>query len=142
MKRTVHLLLILLGLVFPAQAAFYGPYTLTAPVAIDGDTLRADVEIWPGTVVDASIRVIGVDTPELRTACAGERALAQKAKAFTDAWIQANAPITISSVKPDKYAGRFDAIVTGRTGGSLAGDLIAQGHGRPYGGGARQPWCP
>ena len=44
MKRTANLLLIFFGLVVPVHAAFYGPYTLTAPIAIDGDTLRADVQ--------------------------------------------------------------------------------------------------
>lgn len=128
--------------VFPARAAFYGPYTLVAPIAIDGDTLRADVAIWPDTIVDVAIRVIGVDTPELRTSSACERELAQKAKAFADAWIQAHGPLTIDAVKPDKYAGRIDAVVTGRDGSTLAAALIATGHGRAYNGGAREGWCP
>ena len=124
------------------QAAFYGPYTLTAPVAIDGDTLRADVQIWPDMMTDVAIRVIGVDTPEIRATSACERDLAQKAKAFTDAWIQANAPLMIGAVKPDKYAGRYDAVVTGNDGSSLSAALIQSGHGRPYDGGKREPWCP
>jgi len=142
MKRTTNLLLIFIGLVIPVYAASYGPYMLSAPIAIDGDTLRADVQIWPNTTVDVSIRVIGVDTPELHALNACERDLAQKAKIFTDAWIQANAPLTIGAVKPDKYSGRFDAVVTSRGGASLATTLIQSGHGRPYNGGARQAWCP
>lgn len=139
-----RLLLILLAVLpGPVLAAFYGPYTLTAPIAIDGDTIRADVAIWPDTVVDAAIRVLGVDTPEMKASNACERDLAQKAKAFTDAWIQANAPLLIGAVKPDKYAGRFDAVVTGKDGTSLSVALIQSGHGRRYTGGARLPgWCP
>lgn len=128
-------------LALPAAAAFYGPYQLVAPVAIDGDTLRADVPIWPDTLVDVSIRVLGVDTPELRGACAAEKDLAQKAKAFTDAWLQANGPVVIDRVKPDKYQGRFDAVVTGKDGASLAEALIQSGLGRPYAGGTRAGWC-
>lgn len=141
----IYRLLLILLLIFPgvSPAAFYGPYTLVAPIAIDGDTLRADVQIWPDLIVDISIRVIGVDTPELRATSACEKELAQKAKAFTDAWIQANAPLMIGAVKPDKYAGRYDAVVTGRDGASLATALIVAGHGRAYSGGARLPgWCP
>ena len=50
---TVSFLLLPLG----AQSAGFGPCVLSAPVAIDGDTLRADVNIWPGITMDAAIRV-------------------------------------------------------------------------------------
>lgn len=123
-----------------ASAAYSGPYVLLAPVAVDGDTLRADVPIWPGVMADdVSIRVIGVDTPEINIACERDRALA--AKAFTDAWLVRNRPVVIGSVKPDKFGGRFDAIVTGAGGERLSAALIKAGHGRVYNGGARQPWC-
>ena len=121
-------------------AAYFGPYSLIAPTAIDGDTLRAEVPVWPFVNIDASIRVIGVDTPELNVACEKERALA--AKAFTKAWINRNSPIVIGSVKPDKFSGRYDAIVTGAGGERLSAALIQAGHGRVYNGGARQSWCP
>ncbi len=140
MKRII-ILLVLLVFSVGASAAFYGPYTLMAPVAIDGDTLRADVQIWPDTVVDVAIRVIGVDTPELHASIACERDRARLAKLFTDAWIQSHAPLMIGAVKPDKYAGRYDAVVTGNDGTSLSKALIDSGHGRPYSGGAREPWC-
>ena len=135
-------LLMFLLLISPVEAAFYGPYTLIAPVAVDGDTIRADVAIWPELTVDAAIRVAGVDTPELRASIPCEYQLAIKAKEFTDAWIQAQAPLMIGAVKPDKYAGRYDAVVTGKNGTSLAKALIDAGHGRSYSGGARLGWCP
>jgi len=136
-------------------SAGFGPYGLTAPIATDGDTIRADVAIWPSLSVDAAIRVAGVDTPEMRTkaacdkrasvaerdGCLCEMVLAQKAKDFADNWIRKNHPLTVNQIKPDKFAGRYDAAVTGSTGDSLAGALIAAGVGRPYSGGARQPWC-
>ena len=122
-------------------SAEYGPYTLTAPIATDGDTIRGDVNIWPDLSVDASIRVAGVDTPELKSSFPCERALAVTAKKFTDTWILENYPLTISRIKQDKFSGRFNASVTGSTGDSLAGALIAAVVGRPYAGGARQPWC-
>jgi len=138
--------LVVLGITLlcrPAEAVFFGPYQLTAPIAVDGDTIRADVTIWPAIIVDASIRVVGVDTPELRASTACERDLAVKAKAFTDTWIQTNQPLMIGAVKPDKYSGRYDdAVVTGKDGTSLTTALIQAGIGRPYSGGARQGWCP
>lgn len=136
-------LLVLVGFFSPpAWSAFYGPYSVSAPIAIDGDTIRGDVAIWPDMTADIAIRVRGVDTPELHGATQCERDLAQKAKEFTDAWLASNAPILIGLVASDKYAGRVDAVVTGLGGKVLAEALIQSGNGRPYSGGTRQPWCP
>lgn len=125
----------------PVWSAFYGPYAVNAPMAIDGDTIRGDIAIWPDMTADVSIRVRGVDTPELHGATQCERDLAAKAKAFTDAWLLANGPILIGGVAPDKYAGRYDAVVTGIGGKVLAEALIQSGNGRAYSGGKRDPWC-
>ena len=124
-------------------AGYSGPYTLIAPIAIDGDTLRADVPVWPGMLADdVSIRVIGVDTPEISAPkCPAEKSAGLAAKEFTEAWIMANYPIFIGSIKPDKYSGRFDAIVIGSNGTRLSDALIQAGHGRAYNGGVRQTWC-
>lgn len=126
----------------PAWSANYGPYTLMAPIATDGDTIRADVLIWPQHSVDTAIRVSGVDTPEIGKAkCVAEKAAGLAAKAFTQTWIVSHQPLTINRVKEDVYPGRFDAVVAGRDGSLLAGALIAAGHGRP----SRSPrlsWCP
>ena len=124
----------------PSYAASYGTYALTSPVTIDGDTIRADVMIWPYITAGVAIRVIGVDTPEMKASSLCERALAIKARAFTDDWIILNQPITINFIKPDKYPGRVDAVVSGKSG-LLSGALISAGIARPYSGGARQPWC-
>lgn len=140
-KNLIFLIALMVFLLQEAEAVYYGPYTLTAPFAIDGDTIRADVNIWPGITVDASIRVLGVDTPELHAANACERDLAIKAKAFTDAWILANQPIMIGGVKTDKFSGRYDSVVLGNGGINLATELIKANLGRPYNGGPRSGWC-
>lgn len=122
--------------------ASYGPYSLIAPVAIDGDTIRADVMIWPGFIADTAIRVVGVDTPEIEQAkCAAEKERGIAARNFVNTWLVTRMPITINTVLLDKYAGRVDAVVLGANGELLAADIIKSGHGRPYNGGARQSWC-
>ncbi len=145
MKLLLALFLLATGSVHcaPTYSAEYGPYTLLAPIATDGDTIRAEVLIWPQHGVDTAIRVSGVDTPEIGTAkCAGERAAGLAAKAFTETWLAGHQPLTINRVKADAYPGRFDAVVAGRDGSLLAGALIAAGHGRPYTRGRRLSWCP
>lgn len=132
----------------PLPAFSYGPYSLIAPIAIDGDTIRAEVPVWPSIGVDASIRVIGVDSPELTSpGCATQaendaiRAAGRAAKVFTDSWLSRNTPIVITGVKMDAYAGRYDAVVLGSDGEKLADALIKSGHGRKYNGGKRATWC-
>lgn len=125
-----------------SSAASFGPYAIAAPIAVDGDTVRADILIFPNLTADEAIRVRGVDTPEIeQPKCAAEKVQGLKAKTFTDDWLLANAPITVNDVKPDKFGSRVDAIVIGKNGSSLADALIKAGLGRPYNGGARQPWC-
>ena len=110
----------------------------------DGDTLSAvDVELWPGLHVRSSIRLRGVDTPELRGAkCEEERTLGYRARDFVRERVAAaDGWVLISRPEHGLYAGRVVADVTAH-GRSLADDLIAAGLGRPYDGrGARLPWC-
>ena len=128
---------------FAAGPWGYGPYTIAAPIAIDGDTLRADVLIWPTLTADVAIRVIGVDTPEIsQPKCDAEKTSGLAAKEFTNNWLSIHLPITINTVKLDAYSGRVDAVVIGNNGELLSADLIKAGHGRAYGGGKRQSWCP
>ena len=141
MNRLFSMAALLVFFCCPSWAASYGPYGLSAPIAVDGDTLRATVHIWPDLTADVAIRVRGVDTPEIRGATQCERDKAIAAREFTDAWLVQNRPITIHTVAPDKYAGRVDAVVVGLGGERLSDALIQSGHGRPYSGGARKPWC-
>lgn len=122
-------------------AAGYGPYAVASAIAVDGDTIKGDVLVWPGLTANTLVRVRGVDAPELRGALPCERAAAALARDFATAWLVANHPISISDVAPDKFGGRVDAHVRGANGGLLASALLAAGHARPYTGGTREPWC-
>jgi micrococcal nuclease len=107
---------------------------------IDGDTIRVAIGIWPDEEVTA-IRVRGVDTPELKAKCPEERALAQKAKAFTAGFLPAGSIVILRKIKADKYRGRYDADVQTSDGRELAAALIAAGIARPYQGAKRGAWC-
>lgn len=125
-----------------------GSYTISAPAAVDGDTIKGEVVLWrfPRMTISLPVRVSGIDTPELkgngqRVIPACEKSLAKAAMAFTSQWLDNNQPVTISNIAQDKYGPRVEAIVSGSNGNLLAGALLAAGHARPYNGGARQPWC-
>jgi endonuclease YncB( thermonuclease family) len=100
-------------------------FTLSASVVrvIDGDTFVATGPAWHGVTVTETVRVLGVDTPEVTgpTAAAG-----LAAKAFAAAWLGAG-PVTVATCKRDSF-GRALGVVT-KGGVTLADALIQAGHG-------------
>lgn len=115
----------------------YGPYRGRIVRAVDGDTVEAEIRVWPYLIWRGSVRLRGIDTPELHgRAC--ERGAAEAARTAL-AGYQGQAAVFLS-VAPDKFRGRMDAVV--RVGAiDLAAAQIAAGHARAYGGGRRKPWC-
>jgi len=96
---------------------------------IDGDTFVASVDIWPGLTGTSIVRVLGVDTPEMR----GDDAVkAQEARAFTTKWLDQSDSFTLTvgcaGRRSSDSFGRTLATVT-RDGKNLADDLIAAGLG-------------
>lgn len=122
-----------------ARAGDYGPYNAQLVSVYDGDTFTASVAIWPGINAHTSIRVIGIDAPEIRGAGECEKLLAIAARDYARGLL-AGAAITLHSVKLDAYPGRVDAVVL-FNGQPFAAAMITAGHARPYNGGQRLPWC-
>ncbi len=107
----------------------------------DGDTLTIEGHPWPNVAITASIRVRGVDTPELRGRCPEEKALAREARDFTRAFVtRSDDQVWVVFHGRGKY-GRLIAEVYDATGKNLAAELIAASLGRPYAGGKREGWC-
>ena len=114
----------------------------------DGDTIKVNANVWPGLTWRGSIRVRGVDTPEIRGKCEDEKARARAAKEFVQSTIaqfplsdKAYWVVTLHNVKLGKFAGRVVADVELPDGTDLAALLIETGHARTYDGGARSGWC-
>lgn len=108
----------------------------TRHCVVDGDTVRIEGE---------TIRVTGLDTPELAGACEAERIAARAARDALAAWLN-EGPFTISGSEgdaKDKYGRPLRAFTRGPaiSGSSAAEALIAQGVARPYAGEARAGWC-
>lgn len=105
----------------------------------DGDTITVDAYIWPNQTWHGSVRVRGVDTPEIQGECESEKALAIEARDFVADLI--GQEVLLEYVTDDKYGGRVIATVTLTDGRDLADVLISEGLGRPYDGGTRESWC-
>jgi endonuclease YncB( thermonuclease family) len=106
----------------------------------DGDTIKVRCPVWPGIIAEDSLRVRGLDTPELRGKCREEISLAKEAKRLAQMHLR---EIEISNIDRDKY-GRLLADVNVVIDGqkvNWAAYVIGRGLGRPYHGEARKPWC-
>ena len=107
---------------------------------IDGDTFEARVRIWPGMDVTTLVRLRGVDAPELRGRCVGERAQALAARDALMTLLREGA-VAVARVTQDKYGGRVDADVSTARTVDVGQALIAAGVARRYDGGKRGSWC-
>ena len=107
---------------------------------IDGDTFEARVHLWPGLDVTTRVRLRGVDAPELRARCDGERAKAETARDALRAML-GQGEVGIAHVTLDKYGGRVVADAFTRTTPDVSAALLESGLARRYGGGRRDGWC-
>lgn len=107
----------------------------------DGDTFYSDLCALPTPLNSVSIRLLGIDTPEIRTTCASEKVLGYAAKAKLQELLEGQDVVVVKDVEWDKYGGRIDGRVFLKDGTDIAIKMIESGLARPYEGGTREPWC-
>ena len=117
-----------------------GPVEARVERVIDGDTFVAVAQIWPGHSVRVSVRIRGIDAPETKSRCAGERAAGEAARRALEA-LFADGPVEISNIGGGKYYGRVLADVTAHDGRGAAETLLGKGLARHYAGGKRDAYC-
>lgn len=123
-----------------AESGFRGPVEARVLDVHDGDTFLAEALVWPGHTVTVSVRVRGIDAPEIRSRCDAERLAASRARDGLAA-LMAAGPVSISNVAGAKYYGRVLADVVSADGLPIAAAMLARGLARPYSGGRRDGWC-
>lgn len=107
---------------------------------IDGDTFEAEAHVWPGAVMRVSVRIRGIDAPELHARCAAEARAALAARDALAALLGQHG-VLIFNIGGGKYYGRVLADVATAAGVDVAGGMLQRGLVRPYGGGRRAGWC-
>ena len=96
----------------------------------DGDTLTANVDLgFKMCAKKIKLRLLGVDTPEIRTKDLDEKANAIKARDRVKE-LCLDRDVVITTSKKGKY-GRWLASIS-IDGADLAGILISEGHALPY----------
>lgn len=83
----------------------YGDLMVTKVISIyDGDTFRANLAgVHPLIGQNVSIRVSGVDTPEIRGKCHKEKQLARLAKQATVGFLRSAKVIELKNISRGKY---------------------------------------
>jgi len=105
----------------------------------DGDTFRVNVAHWPAFFSPMSIRVRGIDTPEMKGQCEREKTLAKKAKEFTKSKLENADRVELHNLGRDKYFRVLaDVMIDGK---NLTDLLIKKGLGKAYDGGTKSSWC-
>jgi endonuclease YncB( thermonuclease family) len=142
LRRLAPTVILLTAAPDPAAPAeiLRGPVEARAVSVLDGDTLRVEAMVWPGQVVRVSVRVRGIDAPEMKSRCSAEQAAALRARSALDLLV-GGAPVLLSNIGGGKYYGRVLADVTTAEGVAVGPSLLARSLVRPYAGGKRQGWC-
>jgi len=123
-----------------ADKQFGNVYISEVTSIYDADTFRVNITGWPDVIgKHMSIRVLGVDAPEIRGKCDAEKKAARLAKQFTVEKLRQASVIELRNIKRGKYFRILADVYVDNE--NLADALIKTQHGRPYNGGKRQGWC-
>lgn len=120
-------------------------YPAVVQEVIDGDTVEVKATIWIKTYKETSVRVRGIDAPEIKSKCDNEKYLAEQAKAFVESALKNADKVYLRDVAPDKYGNRIlaDILYTnGEKTHNLAKELIKAELAVEYKGKSKnKDWC-
>jgi micrococcal nuclease len=145
MLRSMRLLVTVIVLAtVPAFAAYPNASTTAGPGIIhgcyDGDTCTISIPGLPSVFGDKlGLRLVGIDTPEMKGRCDEERALAKQAKAFLNARLESAQDISVEFVARDKYFRVLALILV--DGLDVADAMVEAGLARNYDGTTKTGWC-
>ena len=119
----------------------YGSVIVSEITSIyDADTFRVNIKDWPGVVGKRmSVRVNGIDAPEIRGKCKEEKRLARLAKQFTVQLLRSGKVIELRNIKRGKYFRLLADVYIDNV--SLSEALIKSHLARVYDGGTKLSWC-
>ena len=127
-----------------AAATLQGPIQGKVIQVIDGAKIEVRAEIWLDKYIETTVKLAGLNAPELPGACAREKDLAEKAKARIEKLLKPGVRVRLTAIKEGKIADQVVAVVSfqylyGQV--SLASILIDEGLARRYKSGMRKGWC-
>ena len=141
MKKLFLILILCLGMFSLQAAPEYGTVTVSSVISVyDGDTFRVDIDSLPPIVgKNISIRLNGVDTPEIRGKCKYEKDLAIKARDFVRNKLANAKEIKLNNLQRGKYFRVVANVIV--DGVSLEQELLDKEFAYKYTGGKKSSWC-
>lgn len=130
----------LYGEVFFPEKVKYGDVVVTKVVSVyDGDTIKVNVSGWPAIVGNKiSVRVNGIDTPEMRDKSVKIKELANLAKDFVNRKLRKAEKVELLNMQRDKY---FRILADVEIDGNNLGELLIKAKlAKPYDGGTKDAW--
>lgn len=101
---------------------------------VDGDTVDVVLDLGFGLTLRQRLRVVGVDTPELRSPDPAERERAQAARTFAERWLTSNGQMVVTTYKDDKYGRMLGDFRREHRAETFSEALLASGHASKYAG--------
>ena len=115
----------------------YGTLTCTLLEVYDGDTFKCDlIGLHPLIGKRISIRVFGIDTPEIRTKDLKKKAQGLRSKQFASILLSHAKVIELRQVRRGKYFRIIASVYI--DGKDFAAIMISEGYAIPYFGGKRK----
>lgn len=106
----------------------------------DGDTFTVTIPTVPKVFGDnISIRIKGIDAPEIRTSCAEEKEAALISRGHLSRLLTTGEEITILNVERDKYFRLLADVVVGNV--NVAHEMLISGNAVEYNGGKKTTYC-
>lgn len=139
-KQLCAALLLLGAAVSAAAETLSGPVEARVLRVVDGDTFVAEALVWPGQSVRVSVRIRGIDAPEMRSRCVLEKQAAIRARDMLEHLV-GGSPVRLTNIGGGKYYGRVLADVTNADGNEIAPALLGRDMVRAYSGGRRSAYC-
>lgn len=122
-----------------AEKIYPGTYQVIVKKVDDGDTIQVDIPAMPAIIGEAiSIRLYGIDSPEIHDRRPEIKAIANKAKEMLKDTLYSAKIVSITDLRRDKYF-RIDAVVIA-DGKNLNQMMLEAKLAKPYDGGKKSPW--
>jgi len=136
----ISFIFILISIPLFAKSKTFGTVVVSKVVRVyDGDTFTVDINSWPEIIgYHISIRVYGIDTPEIKGKTAYEKAMARKARDLVRDILYHAHKIELRNIRRGKYFRIVAEVYV--DGKSLANILLKNGLAKEYYGGHKQSW--
>jgi micrococcal nuclease len=135
--RIIWLLLLIISMIGSVLA---DSFIVKIDRVYDGDTAMFTMPSLPNGLQNLSVRLLGIDAPEMRSKCSNEQTGALLAKQFLVNEIEGKI-VTLHECTWDKYGGRLDCIVS-KDGQNINQKMLDKGLVVRYNGTKKSHnWC-